>query len=55
MFLGTIMISCSSARAKYDCGTCRFISSPSKSALYGLVTERVSRNVDQSSTSHNDK
>lgn len=38
MFLGTIMISVISARASRDCGTCKFISSPSKSALYGVVT-----------------
>eukprot|EP00961_Rhodomonas_salina_P120286 1619026-Rhodomonas_salina.2 len=30
----------------YDWGRCRFISSPSKSALYGEVTERLSRNVE---------
>lgn len=38
MFLGTIMISVISARASRDWGTCKFISSPSKSALYGVVT-----------------
>ena len=29
------------------CGTCRFISSPSKSALYGLHTHSLKRNVLQ--------
>mmetsp|Transcript_7611 Transcript_7611/g.21335 ORF Transcript_7611/g.21335 Transcript_7611/m.21335 type:complete len:209 (+) Transcript_7611:3346-3972(+) len=50
IFLGTIMICSSSAFAATDCGTCKFISSPSKSALYGDVTERFSRNVEWSST-----
>mmetsp|Transcript_25098 Transcript_25098/g.65226 ORF Transcript_25098/g.65226 Transcript_25098/m.65226 type:complete len:409 (+) Transcript_25098:3019-4245(+) len=50
MFLGTIMICSSSALAATDCGTCRFISSPSKSALYGDVTDRFRRNVEWSST-----
>ena len=43
---GTHAICCSSARVSSDCGTCRFISSPSKSALYGGVTERLSRKVE---------
>uniref|UniRef100_A0A6B0UH99 Putative secreted protein n=1 Tax=Ixodes ricinus TaxID=34613 RepID=A0A6B0UH99_IXORI len=45
------MASCStSARVSSDCGTCRFISSPSKSALYGVVTLRFILKVDQGST-----
>lgn len=43
---GTIMISCVSARVSVDWGTCIFISSPSKSALYGEVTERFSLKVE---------
>ena len=35
---GTINNSDTSARVSIDCGTCMFISSPSKSALYGVVT-----------------
>ena len=42
-FLGTIMISVISARASKDCGTCKFISSPSKSALYGVVTLKCNK------------
>ena len=34
-----------SACASSDCGTCRFISSPSKSALYGHVTDTCIRIV----------
>ena len=48
--LGTIMISDTSARVSTDCGKCRFISSPSKSALYGVVQLRFIRKVDQGST-----
>mmetsp|Transcript_11141 Transcript_11141/g.46367 ORF Transcript_11141/g.46367 Transcript_11141/m.46367 type:complete len:298 (-) Transcript_11141:1509-2402(-) len=43
---GTIIISLTSARVSNVCGTCRFISSPSKSALYGEVTDRLRRNVE---------
>lgn len=46
MFLATAMISENSAFASGDCGTCMFISSPSKSALYGDVTLRLSRKVE---------
>ena len=35
-----------SARVSIDCITCRFISSPSKSALYGVVTDRLRRKVE---------
>ena len=41
---------CTSARVPSDWGTCKFISSPSKSALYGDVTLRFMRKVDQGST-----
>lgn len=41
----TPMSSDASARASSVCGTCRFISSPSKSALYGLHTHSLKRNV----------
>ena len=41
----TPMSSEASARASSVCGTCRFISSPSKSALYGLHTHSLKRNV----------
>ena len=41
---GVISIA-ASARASCVCGTCMFISSPSKSALYGVVHERFIRNV----------
>ena len=34
-----------SARASTVCGTCIFISSPSKSALYGVVHDKFMRNV----------
>lgn len=34
-----------SVRASSVCGTCMFISSPSKSALYGLQTDSLNRNV----------
>ena len=47
---GHIIMVSASARALRLCGTCRFISSPSKSALYGLVQLRFSRNVLQSIT-----
>mmetsp|Transcript_14849 Transcript_14849/g.44421 ORF Transcript_14849/g.44421 Transcript_14849/m.44421 type:complete len:351 (-) Transcript_14849:1317-2369(-) len=43
---GTIMISAASARVSIDWSTCKFISSPSKSALYGDVHERFIRNVE---------
>ena len=46
MFLGTAMIAIASARASGVCGTCMFISSPSKSALYGDVTLRLRRKVE---------
>jgi len=45
IYFGTDMISLISAFVSNDCGTCMFISSPSKSALYGDVTERLSLNV----------
>ena len=41
----TPMSSEASARASSVWGTCRFISSPSKSALYGLHTHSLKRNV----------
>ena len=40
------MISLVSARASAVWGTCMFISSPSKSALYGEVTDRFSLKVE---------
>ena len=43
---GTIQISVISARVSSDCGTCKFISSPSKSALYGDVQDKFNRNVE---------
>mmetsp|Transcript_35662 Transcript_35662/g.80984 ORF Transcript_35662/g.80984 Transcript_35662/m.80984 type:complete len:202 (-) Transcript_35662:1364-1969(-) len=43
---GTIMISAASARVSIVCITCRFISSPSKSALYGEVQDRFIRKVE---------
>ena len=46
MFLGTAMIAIASALASGVCGTCMFISSPSKSALYGDVTLRLRRKVE---------
>ncbi len=46
MLRGTIMMFSVSARVSGVCGTCMFISSPSKSALYGDVTLRFSRNVE---------
>lgn len=48
--LGICMISLASAFVSNDWGTNIFISSPSKSALYGVVTERLSLNVDQGKT-----
>ena len=45
MFLGTIMISVISALASSDWGTCKFISSPSKSALYGVVTLKTKKKI----------
>ena len=47
---GAIMSSLTSARVSTYCGKCKFISSPSKSALYGVVQLRFMRNVDQGST-----
>ncbi|CCJ29414.1 unnamed protein product [Pneumocystis jirovecii] len=41
----TLINSIASARASSVCGTCRFISSPSKSALYGLQTHSLSLKV----------
>mmetsp|Transcript_3891 Transcript_3891/g.13707 ORF Transcript_3891/g.13707 Transcript_3891/m.13707 type:complete len:295 (-) Transcript_3891:837-1721(-) len=41
----TPMSAIASARASSVCGTCRFISSPSKSALYGAHTHSLKRNV----------
>ena len=41
----TPMSSAASARASSVCGTCTFISSPSKSALYGAHTHSLKRNV----------
>ena len=46
IILGTIISSRASARVSLLCGTCMFISSPSKSALYGEVTERLSLKVE---------
>ena len=46
IIFGTIISSCTSARVSMDCGRCMFISSPSKSALYGGVTEMFMRNVE---------
>ena len=46
IIFGTIMSSCTSARVSIDCGRCMFISSPSKSALYGGVTEMFILNVE---------
>ncbi len=39
-----------SALVSMDWGTCRFISSPPKSALYGVVSLRFMRKVDQGRT-----
>ena len=50
-YLGDRMFSCTcmrilaSARASSDCRTCRFISSPSKSALYGGQSVRLNLKV----------
>ena len=46
IILGTIMSSCTSALVSIDWGKCMFISSPSKSALYGGVTEMFMRKVE---------
>ena len=43
--LKTLMSVAASARASSVCGTCTFISSPSKSALYGVHTHSLKRNV----------
>jgi hypothetical protein len=45
IYLGTDIISLISAFVSNDYGTCIFISSPSKSALYGVVTLKFKRNV----------
>ena len=45
IIFGTIMSSWTSARVSMLCGRCMFISSPSKSALYGGVTEMFIRKV----------
>ncbi|RNA23264.1 hypothetical protein BpHYR1_033063 [Brachionus plicatilis] len=47
---GTIINSETSARVSTDCGKCKFISSPSKSALYGVVQLKFMRNVDHGNT-----
>jgi hypothetical protein len=44
-FSSTPSSSSDSARASSVCGRCRFISSPSKSALYGAHTHSLKRNV----------
>jgi hypothetical protein len=46
MLRGTAQMLINSARVSSDCGTCKFISSPSKSALYGDVTDKLSRKVE---------
>mmetsp|Transcript_2264 Transcript_2264/g.6839 ORF Transcript_2264/g.6839 Transcript_2264/m.6839 type:complete len:247 (-) Transcript_2264:1409-2149(-) len=46
----TDMISDASARVSMDCITCRFISSPSKSALYGAQTHSLKRKVRHGTT-----
>lgn len=46
MHLGTIISSKTSALVSNDWGTCIFISSPSKSALYGDVTDKFNRKVE---------
>ena len=46
IIFGTIISSCTSARVSMLCGRCMFISSPSKSALYGGVTEMFIRKVE---------
>lgn len=46
MLRGTAQMLMSSARVSSLWGTCRFISSPSKSALYGDVTDRLRRKVE---------
>mmetsp|Transcript_32257 Transcript_32257/g.84393 ORF Transcript_32257/g.84393 Transcript_32257/m.84393 type:complete len:212 (+) Transcript_32257:1367-2002(+) len=46
IFSSTFIISSISARVSSDCGMCMFISSPSKSALYGVVHDRFMRKVD---------
>ena len=43
---GVSMSSSASALASNPCGTCKFISSPSKSALYGGVQLKFKRNVE---------
>ena len=49
-FCATPRSSRASALASSVCGTCRFISSPSKSALYGAHTHSLNRSVLPSST-----
>lgn len=46
MHFGTIINSRTSALVSNDWGTCIFISSPSKSALYGEVTDKFNRKVE---------
>ena len=46
MLRGTDMISLISARGSWPCTRCMFISSPSKSALYGEVTDKLSLKVE---------
>jgi hypothetical protein len=48
--LSTPMSSLASVRASSVCGRCMFISSPSKSALYGAQTQMLNRNVRQGIT-----
>ena len=43
---GTAQICDNSDLVSGDCGTCKFISSPSKSALYGDVTDKFNLNVE---------
>ena len=45
IWYGTAASPLSSASASSSCGMCKFISSPSKSALYGLVSPIFMRNV----------
>ncbi|KAH3683660.1 hypothetical protein WICPIJ_005344 [Wickerhamomyces pijperi] len=43
---GTAQMFFNSALVSSDCGTCKFISSPSKSALYGEVTDKFNLKVE---------
>ena len=45
MFFATAINSCASALDSCVCNACKFISSPSKSALYGVVQLKFKRNV----------